>query len=120
MLPQLLSFGNIARAETMMNIPNDYWYYALDVKLVLEAKTESNIELTSNGKNEANVEGLMTDYYETYYDYTEKEDGTYSIQNISSTIVVFIVSCSSIVDLVTKSFLLSLPFVLRLIPDHYE
>ena len=53
---------------TMTNIPNDYWYHALDVELILDAKTQNNIHLTSNGTNEANIEGLMTSYYETYYE----------------------------------------------------
>jgi len=76
------SFGegyNYFVTYTMINIPNDYWYYALDIDLILEATTENSIKLESNGNNEANVEGLMTNYYETYYDYHEKEDGTYEV-----------------------------------------
>ena len=76
------SFGegyNYFVTYTMVNIPNDFWYHALDVDLVLEATTESNIKLESNGSNEANVEGLMTNYYESYFDYNELSDGTYEV-----------------------------------------
>lgn len=77
------SFGegyNYFVTYTMANVPKDYWYHVLDVDLVLEAKTSEDITLESNGSNEANIEGLMTKYYEETYDFTLLEDNTYEIK----------------------------------------